>query len=368
MLDAVVIGAGLAGAAAAWELSRRGRAVLVLERFEAGHHRGSSHGTERIVRLGYTSPEYVELGLEAMAGWRALEGDSGQALLHLTGAIDHGYDDELDELAAAYDACGVRHEWLTPADAHDCWPGLRFEGPVLHQPDGGWVRADEALRSFLTGAERRGAELRFGAGAAAIEPSEEHVRVVTGGEVIEARCVVVAAGAWSATLLGDLVALPPILVTKQQVAYLRPLDRAAVWPCFIHRSEPLHYGLPTPDGLVKLGDHGNGPVVDPDDRDFEVEPALWAALLADVEQWLPGVHPEPVRSLTCLYASTPTDDFVLDRVGPLVVAAGLGGHGFKFGPAIGRMLADLVDGTIVRAGPFALGGGAVAGPGRSGSR
>ena len=102
MLDAVVVGAGLAGAATAWQLARRGRQVLVVEQFERAHDRGSSHGTERIVRLGYTAPEYVALARAALAGWTELEADAGEPLVHVTGALDHGYPDELRQLEAAY--------------------------------------------------------------------------------------------------------------------------------------------------------------------------------------------------------------------------------------------------------------------------
>jgi glycine/D-amino acid oxidase-like deaminating enzyme len=64
-----------------------------------------------------------------------------------------------------------------------------------------------------------------------------------------------------------------------------------------------------------------------------------------------------LRSTVCLYASSATDDFVFDRTGPIVVGLGFGGHGFKFAPAIGERLADLVDEALglreARANPFA---------------
>jgi sarcosine oxidase len=368
VLDAIVIGAGLAGSAAAWELARRGRSAVVLEQFDADHERGSSHGRERIVRLGYTAPEYVRLGLEALEGWSELEAEAGDELLHRTGAIDYGFGDELDEIAAAYRVCGVGHEWLSAAEAVERWPGLHFEGKVLLQPDGGWVEADAALGAFRRGAAAGGVDVRLETAVLEWSASADGrgVEVVTEAETLAAEVVVVAAGAWTSRLVGDAVSLPAITVTKEQVAYLRAIDPNAAWPCFIHRSAPLHYGLPCPGGLVKLGEHATGPVVDPDRRSFEVEPVAWARLLSDVPVWLPGVDPEPVGSRTCLYASTESDDFVIDRVGPVVVVAGLGGHGFKFGPAIGRLVADLVDG--LPAGSFGLGRALVTGPGRSGSR
>ena len=125
---------------------------------------------------------------------------------------------------------------------------------------------------------------------------------------------------------------------------------------FIQRGEPLAYGLGTPDGLVKAGLHGIGPVIDPDDRPSQVPDAV-PALEAYARDWLPGVEPKALRSTVCLYASSATDDFVLDRDGPIVVGVGFGGHGFKFTPAIGERLADLADEALglrsVEARPFA---------------
>ena len=84
-----------------------------------------------------------------------------------------------------------------------------------------------------------------------------------------------------------------------------------------------------------------GAAVDADGRDFVVDPAARQRVVDHVTAWLPGLRPDPVDESTCLYSNTPTEDFVLERVGPVVVGAGFSGHGFKFTPLIGRMLADL---------------------------
>ena len=99
----------------------------------------------------------MELGLEAMQGWRELEADAGTTLLHVTGAIDAGYDDELAAVEAAYRACGVPFEWLEAEAAAERGPASGSRARCSHQPDGGWVRADLALDAFLDGAARRGA-------------------------------------------------------------------------------------------------------------------------------------------------------------------------------------------------------------------
>jgi sarcosine oxidase len=343
MPDVVVIGAGMAGAATAWVLARRGRSVLLVDRFGRGHDRGSSHGAERIFRFGYADPSYVALAQESVAGWHDLQLRAGGPLLHATGAVDHGDEAELAAVHAACAAAGVRVEMLTALEASSRWPGLRFDGPVLHQPDGGRVDADRTLQACWDQAADAGAEIRFDAPVGAVRGTTTGVEVSVGDEVVVARVAVVTAAGWSRALLEPHVAerlVPPLTVTAETVAFFRPT--VGPWPSFIQRGEPLAYGLGSPDGLVKAGLHGVGPVIDPDDRPAQVPDAV-DALEAYARDWLPGVEPTALRSTVCLYASSSTDDFVVDRDGPIVVGVGFGGHGFKFTPAIGGLLADLTD-------------------------
>ena len=113
----------------------------------------------------------------------------------------------------------------------------------------------------------------------------------------------------------------------------------------------------TPGEGVKAGWHGVGPVVDPDLRDYEAEPVQFAALRRYAREWLPGVDADVAAPMSCTYPTTPDSTFVLDASGPVTVGAGFSGHGFKFTPAVGRILADLADGRpapgVFRLGRFA---------------
>ncbi len=342
----VVLGAGLAGTAAARSIAARGHRVTVLERFEAGHARGSSHGQERIFRLSYEDPTYVRLGLDALAGWRELEREFGEPILHAVGMLDHGDADRLGALERTCREQGVPIDRVRASVAAATWPGFTFESDVLIQPEAGWIAADRALAAFTTLAERDGAAFRYGNPARRVAPARAGWTVTTDGDTLDADALVVATAGWTPDLLGaDLgavVELPPITVTTEVVAYFRPRTDMA-WPCWCHRLEPEVYGLPSPDGLVKVAEHGTGISSHPDERSFDPPAASLARLEDYAARWLPGVEPGIVRSATCLYASTPNDDFVLDRTGSLVLGVGLGGHGFKFGPAIGERLADLAE-------------------------
>src|SRR5690606_28871498 len=133
---------------------------VLLERFGAGHVNGASHGASRIYRTTYGQPEYLDLAQEALGLWRELEAESGLGILTLTGGVSHGLP-RRDDIAAAFDARGVPHAWLRPEEAAERWPGLRFEGAVLHEPStAGRVHADRAVEAFQAVARARGALIR----------------------------------------------------------------------------------------------------------------------------------------------------------------------------------------------------------------
>ena len=350
LVDVVVVGAGVMGAATAWQLARGGAQVVLIDRFAAGHACGASHGLSRIYRQAYGSARYLRLAAEALPLWRELEAETGAALLMITGGVDHGDPTAVAAIAATLAAHDVRHEWLDPDRAALLWPGMRFAGPVLHQPDrAGRIAADQAVAALVAAALGHGAEIRRPLTATRVDVrADDLVQVHTTDGVIGARRAVITAGAWSAGLLDGVVALPSLRVTQEQPAYFPFLDtppcvaRQEDWPIFIHHG-PGVYGLTDPCGEVKVGIHGTGPVCDPDRRTFTPEPDGLRRLQDYVSTWLPGLdaaRPTPLSS-TC--TSTPDAEFVLERHGPVVVGAGFSGHGFKHAPAIGRVLADLAN-------------------------
>nr|WP_083977650.1 FAD-dependent oxidoreductase [Herbidospora sakaeratensis] len=352
VVDVVVVGGGAMGSAAAWRLAGGGSDVVLLERFEAGHVRGASHGASRIFRVAYGDPVYIGLAQEAHDLWRELEAESGATLLTTTGGVDHGRTPDLDVLADALDAAGVPGEWLVAEEAAERWPGLRYDGKVFFHPASGRLHADHAVAALKQRAAALGADVRHRTPVLQVAVRGENaVDVITEDDVYRAKRVVVAAGAWTEKLLGRLVRLPPLRVTQEQPAHFAALRDAAEWPSFVHHFDVRTlaatgflsgvYGLATPGEGVKVGFHGTGPMVDPDTRDFTADPLQMRLLREYARLWLPGVDPGVFTPISCTYTTTPTSDFVLDRIGPVVVAAGFSGHGFKFVPAVGRVLADL---------------------------
>lgn len=353
--DTIIIGGGAMGSATAWQLTRRGLDVTLLEQFTPGHTKGASHGETRNFNVAYSEAEYQALLVESLRLWHELESEAGATLLDLRGLVGHGPGDHYEKVFASLAGTGIPAELLTAAEATERWGGIRFESTVLFNPDAGTVNANRSVAALQAAAAQHGADVRHEARVVDIQVLGDDVVAVAleSGETLTARRVVVTAGAWTHKLLGGRVTLPRLVVTQEQPAHFAIRDESVEWPSFNHRPgsgegydywySPV-YGMQTPGEGIKAGWHGTGPVVDPDARDFTPEPVQLAALQRYAREWLPGVDADSFVDISCTYTSTDSTDFVLDDFGPIIVGAGFSGHGFKFTPSIGRILADLVTG------------------------
>jgi sarcosine oxidase len=370
--DLIIVGAGLAGSAAAWVASARGLDVVLLEAFGPGHRNGSSHGSARIFRRAYLDPLYVRLTGSAQQRWRQLEDEAGERLLTLTGGLDFGATRAPAELHEVLTGCGVPAELLAPAAAAQRWPYFDFTGigPVMYHADAGVLDPEHAVAAMLRLAAASGADIRFGTPVTQVEttPGGDGAVAHTSSGSYTAPVVVVAAGAWLAPLLDGVVPLPPLTVTQQQVFHFAPgRVSAEPWPVFIYQDhEEDIYGLPGGrdggvPGAVKIGEHTSwGTPTTALTRDFTVDPVGRARVAALAQQRIPGLIPVPVNEVTCLYTRTANEDFVLDRHGPFVVASPCSGHGAKFAPLLGEIIADLAAGKPSPDARFTLAGHAAA--------
>ncbi|MGK0721714.1 FAD-dependent oxidoreductase [Leucobacter sp. W1478] len=352
--DRVIVGGGAMGLAAAAELTRRGLSVVVLEQYDLHHPLGASHGATRNFNNAYAETDYLDLFDESRDLWHELERETGRSLLGLHGLITHGDPEAIAASHAALVARGAAVELISPEEAASRWTGMRFEGDTLVGQDAGVVKSAEALCALEEVAKRGGALIRTqnqvreidtssgpGVTVVADTPQGETVTVIAAGAVV-------AGGAWTTPLLAGIIELPKLTVTEEHPAHFAVRDTAAVWPSFNHiaRSDWVQarggniYGMPTPGEGVKVGFHAVGETVDPDHRTFAATAEKRRELRDYVAEWFPGLDPDSGVEISCTYTSTDSGDFLLDRVGPLTIAAGFSGHGFKFVPGIGRLLAD----------------------------
>ena len=356
--DVAVIGAGLMGSATALSLGRRGVRTVLVDRFDPGHTRGASHGAVRIFRLSYPTLDYVRLARRALPSWRRLEDEAGETLLVATGGIDSGA--LARDCALALDDAGVGFGWLDEREAGERFPAIDFGGlgPVLFQPDGAVALADRAVAAQVRLAGAHGVAFRPGTTVLSVSSRRGATVIQTDAGDIEAGVAVITPGPWAGRLLSETFGWSvPVRATLQVVAHFDPADPTLVasMPTFVEWVGPalVHYAVP-PVGAapgVKMGDHDPGPVVDPSDGPFAVDEERLEPIASYASRRVPGVVPVAIAPETCLYSLTPDEDFILDRVGDIVVGAGFSGHGFKFGPLIGDVLADLAMGEDPRLPP-----------------
>ena len=348
--DIVVIGAGITGVATARALAQAGRGVVLVEQFELGHERGSSHGGSRIFRLSYPDPHYVRLAQGALQSWRELEAECGEELIVHTGGLDFG--PVAAENARALASCGVRHELLTGAEVEARWPiAADAAERVLYQPDGGTTLADRAYEALLAAAVDAGAVIVEHRRVTGLEAARGSVRVRTDGDEITANACVVAAGAWARGVLSGTEIELPVVPTRETVAYFHLADPLSLPPVIddavpdaeehgLLRPGLINYALAAPGVGLKAGLHHAGPPADPDETGAP-DPAVVRWVSTWAARRYPGIDPEPIAAETCLYTSTADESFVLERHGRIVVASACSGHGFKFAPAFGRTIAAL---------------------------
>jgi len=357
--DVVVCGLGVMGSATLWELSRRRLRVLGIDRFAPGHDRGSSHGATRVIRLAYFEhPSYVPLLRRSYELWRELEKVSGVTLVHLTGIVEMGQPEGVlvKGVLASAKMHGLCHELLSAKDLMRRFPAFQVppQYVAVVQPDGGFVDAEPSIHAMLALARDAGAEVRVGERIRGIEPHAGGVRIVTDTGSVDAGAAIVAVGPWVKSLLPELRA--PLRVTRQAMAWFAPSEPSLLadgrCPVFLIESRHgIHYGFPLDGaGRIKVAKHHHrDQTVNPDDHDRQVSAADEALIRAALADHLPAANGRRLDGTTCLYTVTPDGDFIVDRLPDwpqVIVASPCSGHGFKFAPVIGEILAELaIDGA-----------------------
>lgn len=356
--DVVVAGLGGFGSSAAYHLARRGLRVLGLDPRPGGHAEGSSHGESRIVRQVYfEGAAYVPLLLRTYELWADLAAATGAPLLHRTGGLFMGAPGTrvLEGSAATAREWGLAHEVLDAAEIARRFPALRPPAGTLglFEPQAGVVSPEAAVLAHLRAAAASGAELCHDAAVAGWRAAGDGVRVETTRGVVEAGSLVLAPGKWAPELLGGLSL--PLVVERRVQHWFAPesadaftVGRLPVWLWDLADGTSL-YGVPAVggDGSVKAAVHFSRDVAPGDWTPGEVASTLSALM--------PSLGSRHVRSAECWYTLTPDENFVVGRHPAhenVVLACGFSGHGFKFTPVLGEVLADLVlDGRS----PFDLG-------------
>jgi len=347
--DVAVAGLGGFGSATAYHLASRGLRVLGLDRHPPAHDLGASHGESRIMRQAYyEGTAYVPLLRRTDELWERLSTDVGEQLLRRTGGLFLGrpgtrvFD---GSLLSARD-WDIDHEVLDAAEVTRRFRALRphADTAALYEPQAGVVGPERAVRAHLGLAARAGADLRHDEPLLSWSADDEHVTVRTSGDTYEVDSLVLTPGRWAGDLLAELDM--PLRVEQRVMHWFRPADPSAfgigafplwIWDC---EDGTAPYGVPMLDGAsVKAAVHYS--TVKP--------PEAWTPdeLAERLAELLPELGNDHVRSVPCTYTLTPDENFVVGQhpAHPnVVLGCGFSGHGFKFTPVLGEVLADLATG------------------------
>jgi sarcosine oxidase len=367
--DAIVVGLGGMGSAAAWQLARRGLRVLGLEQFALGHDRGSSHGLSRIIRQAYYEhPDYVPLVRAAYGLWYDLEQRHGGHLLTNVPCLSIGPPE--GELIVGVRQSALEHG--LPIEVLD-WTALRQRYPTFRiaedqigvlETTAGVLQVDECVRAMQEQARRLGAELRALERVESWQADSASVGVRTDSGTYRAGRLVLTAGPWAGGVLAGLGL--PLTVMRQVVLWYGTTDDARFcrdrFPIFIADTPGGYfYGMPAldPHGVKVARHYGAAELPDPSGVAREVTAADEVPVRAFLASYLPEVMGPLRRSSVCLYTLTPDRHFLIDthpEYRQVVFAAGFSGHGFKFAPVVGAILADLAQhgGTDWPIGLFGL--------------
>jgi sarcosine oxidase len=363
--DVAVVGLGAMGSQTALELASRGRRVVGFDRHRPPHTLGSTHGKTRIIREAYfEEPLYVPIVQRAYELWRRLEERSGARLLTVTGGLMLGAPDS--EVVGGARSSAVEHglpfEELSAREVRERFPAYAVpdEHVAVFEPRAGFLEPERAVEATLALAAEAGAELRFD--EPVLELGDGALRTAAGE--FAADRVVLAVGPWLPELVPELAGA--FTVARQPLLWLDPRESELFaperFPIFVWEWEPgwAFYGFPDTGDGFKVAVHHHGERVTAEAVERDLRPEDEEAIRGLVRRYFPEGDGALREAAVCLYTNTPDEHFVIDRLPGderVIIASPCSGHGFKFSPAIGELLADLATDEQPRFDltPFALG-------------
>ncbi len=363
--DFLVVGGGIFGISAAIELARRKHSVGLINPDSIPHHLAASTDISKAVRMEYgPDREYAEMAEISIRRWREWNAFFSDTLYHETGflmlcrkplkSVDQQY--ELKSIETVGEM-GYAHEHLDkqqlkaryPVVHTECFPEAAFN------PVGGFAESSRIIEKLATYAASIGVKIHEGQTAEFLGITHgrlESIRTREGHQFTFGHAII-AAGAHTPELIPDLK--PYIRATGHPVFWVRPADTVPFmsgnFPVFT--ADIAHtgwYGFPAlpSSGVVKFGKHAQGLTLHPERDERRVTDSEVADFRSFLKESFPVLANAPVvYTRRCLYTDTLDGHFWIDRhpdIGNLTISTGGSGHGFKMGPVIGEMTADVAEG------------------------
>ncbi len=356
--DAIVLGAGAMGSAAAYYLAKARQRVLLLEQFELNHQKGSSYGYSRVIRYTHDHPIYINLARAAYQLWKALEEEAGEKLYVKTGGLDVSLPEQptFQARLKTADEAGLDYEYLTGSEVRKRFPQFHLDEGMhaLYHPDTGYLRASRCVLALTRLAQTLGATLIDQTPVTSILKSENGVTVQTVTESYTASRLVLTAGSWAQALLAQQGLNIPLSVMPMQLGFFQATPRSEFVPerfpvFYFHLKDnygDMPYGIADDGGIgVKVSTcYGWETVSSPSQVDYTPSLEWIESIRQFIRRYVPGVDGKLMSTRRCLYTMTPDKHFIIDShpdYPHVVIGAGFSGRGFNFSTLVGKILADL---------------------------
>ena len=357
VFDIAIVGAGVMGAATACELAREGARVAMIDQSLLPNPRAASVDHSKVFRFAYPDPLYINLAVDALTRWRQIESQTGTPILTQTGALLLGKSEPSFD-TKCYDALrslGLECDKIDSRQATAMFPQFNSDSFSygVYDPSGAILHAETAVRVLIDLARQSGVGIVEGERVREVKQgAQSRVSIVTEhGREIECDRAMIASGPWSRKLLPFLE--DKLTTTRQELVYFEPRPEQSSlsfepgsFPIFLEL-ESGFYGFPIHNaGAMKIANHNKGAEVDPNSAEDHVGEDFIDRCRAFFSEFIPGLADARVRETrVCIYNNTPDDDFIIDwhpQIDGVLVVTGFSGHGFKFGPTIGRIATDLL--------------------------
>ena len=350
------------GSATCYYLAKRGYKVLGLEQFDISHEFGSHAGQSRIIRKAYFEhPDYVPLLEKAYENWKRFEEEAGEQLYFKTGLLYAGTSNNemikgVKNSSSLYD---IELEKLNRVDVAKRFHQFRFPEnfEVLFEPEAGFITPEKVIRLYAVQATKNNATIYSNEKVIEWRKDGTGIIVKTDKNSYQCNKLIITTGAWAGKMIPGFT--DKIRVTRQFVVWIKTKDDMQFalnnFPCWMVGDDEKHgcyYGFPLldtkkfgePAGL-KLAHHFPKEVTDPDKVDRQTTEMDIQNLKYCLDKYLPGVFDFILSTKICLYANSPDENFIIDKLPGyeenVSIACGFSGHGFKFASVVGEILADL---------------------------
>jgi sarcosine oxidase len=350
----IVIGLGAHGSSTVYQLARRGVDVVGIDQFRPPHSIGSSHGASRIFRMAYKeAPDYVPLLRRSRDLWLELNEKFERPSFQTTGGLFMGQPTgrAMTGMQAASRVQDVEIEMMTPAEVRSKYPSFLIPDgwDAIFDPNSATIFPEVAVEAHLNLATAAGADIHFNEKVERWSASSTGVTVETSDATYEADSLIITAGVWAPGMLGDLQL--PFEIERVSLWMVEPRSNKEFFKggnfpnasFEIEEKYPLYMQADFGTGVkLALDHHGTPTTAETVNREITQED--YDKIFEQIRRFIPDLDGKVLDSTVCMYTNTPDLNFVVDKHPAhknVIIGSACSGHGFKFAPVMGEILADM---------------------------